>query len=72
MRFTRGEGPLPWGPEDVAWVPRGATPLWKTCQRVKQSQTPSPVSTEHCRAWEYPMGIVRNADVRVALCILQF
>lgn len=72
MRFMRGEGPLPWGPEDVAWVPRGAIPLWKTCQPVNRSQTPSPVSTEHCRAWEYPVGIVGNADVRVALCILQF
>lgn len=37
------------------------------------------VSSEYCLlcdvlgncAWEYPMGIIRNADVRVALCILQ-
>lgn len=71
MRFTRGDGLLPWDPADVAWVLKGAIPLWKTCQQVNRSQTLSPVSTERSRAWEYPTGIVRNAEVKVALRVLQ-
>lgn len=56
MRFMRGDGPLPWGPEDVGWVLKEAIPLWKTCQQVNWSQTASQVSTERSCAWEYPFG----------------